>query len=73
LGQNKLLECPPQFGLPSENIQTKVYRIISFPVVFYGCGTWFPIVTEEHELRLFKRKGLRKTFRPQIWRMEEIT
>jgi hypothetical protein len=29
------------FSLLSKNIRIKIYRIITLPVVLYGCETWF--------------------------------
>jgi hypothetical protein len=45
------------------------------PVVFYGCGTWFPTLREEHRLRVFENRVLRRIFGPKRyevtkeWRM----
>jgi len=41
------------------------------PVVLYGCKTWSLILLEEHRLRVFENKGLRKIMRPK-WGPEEI-
>jgi hypothetical protein len=35
-------------------------------VVLYGCGTWSLILREEHRLRLFENRGLRRIFVPKI-------
>ena len=32
------------------------------PVVLYGCETWSLTLTEEHRLRVFENKVLRKIF-----------
>jgi hypothetical protein len=32
------------------------------PVVFYGCETWHLILREEHILRVFENRVLRKIF-----------
>jgi hypothetical protein len=35
------------------------------PVVSYGCETWSLILREEHRLRVFKNRVLRKVFGPK--------
>jgi hypothetical protein len=37
----------------------------------YGCETWSLILREEHRLRVFENKGLRKIMGPK-WGPEEI-
>jgi hypothetical protein len=32
------------------------------PVVLYGCETWSPILREEHRLRVFENRVLRRIF-----------
>jgi hypothetical protein len=34
------------------------------PVVWYGCETYFLTLREEHRLRVFKNRVLRKIFKP---------
>jgi hypothetical protein len=41
------------------------------PFVVYGYETWSVILLEEHRLRVFEDKGLRKIMRPK-WGPEEI-
>jgi len=41
------------------------------PVVLCECETWSLILREEHRLRVFENKGLRKIMRPK-WGPEEI-
>jgi len=57
-------------GLISKNLKIKVYRIIIFPVVFYGCETWSLTLREERRLGLFKNRELRRIFGPT---REEVT
>ena len=38
------------------------YKTIILPVVLYGCETWFLTLSEEHRLRVFENKVLRKIF-----------
>ena len=37
---------------------------IILPFVLYGCDTWSPTVSEEHRLRVFGNRVLRKVFGP---------
>jgi hypothetical protein len=41
---------------------TKIYRTIILPVVLYGCDTWSLTLREEHRLREFKNRVLRRIF-----------
>ena len=36
-----------------------------FPVVLYGCETWSLILSEEHRLRVFENKVLRRIYDPK--------
>jgi len=47
-------------SLLSKNIKVKIYRTIILPFVLYGCETWSPTVSEEHRLRVFGNRVLRK-------------
>jgi hypothetical protein len=49
--------------LLSKNI--RIYTTIIFPVVLYGCETWSLIVREEHKLRAFENRVLRRIFGPK--------
>ena len=48
----------------SKNIKVKMYRTIILPFVLYGCETWSPTGIEEHRLRVFRNRVLRKIFGP---------
>ena len=48
--------------LPSKKFKVKTYKTIILPVVFYGCETWSLTLREEHRLRVFENKVLRKIF-----------
>jgi hypothetical protein len=39
-----------------------VYKTIILPVVLYGCETWSLTLREEHRLRLFEKRVLRRIF-----------
>ena len=42
-----------------------IYRTIIFPVVLYGCETWSLTLREEHRLRAFENRVLRRIFGPR--------
>jgi hypothetical protein len=46
----------------SRNINVKIYKTIILPVVLYGCETWSPALREEHKLRVFENRVLRRIF-----------
>jgi len=54
----------------SNNIKIKIYRTIILSVVLYGCETWSLTLREEHRLRAFENRLLRKIFGP---RSDEVT
>ena len=49
----------------SKNIKIKIYRTVIFPVVLYGCETWSLTLREEHRLRVFEKRVLRRIFGPK--------
>jgi hypothetical protein len=56
--------------LLSRNVNVKIYKTIILPVVLYGCETWSLTLREEHRLRLFENRVLRRTFGPK---RDEVT
>jgi hypothetical protein len=42
-----------------------IYKTIILPVVLYGCETWSLTLREEHRLRVFENKLLRRIFEPK--------
>jgi hypothetical protein len=48
--------------LLSRNLKVKIYRTTVLPVVLYGCETWSLTLTEEHRLRVFENRVLRRIF-----------
>jgi hypothetical protein len=42
-----------------------IYKTIILPVIVYGCETWFLTVREEHRLRVFENRVLRRIFGPK--------
>jgi hypothetical protein len=51
--------------LLSKNTKIKIHRTIIFPVVLYGCETWSLTLKEEHRLRVFENRVLRRIFGPK--------
>ena len=49
-------------SLLSRNINIKIYRTVSLPVVLCGCETWSLTLSEECGLRVFENRVLRKVF-----------
>ena len=46
----------------SKKLKVNTYKNIILPVVLYGCETWSLTSREEHRLRVFENKVLRKIF-----------
>jgi hypothetical protein len=57
-------------SLLSKNTKIKIYRSIILPVVLYGCETWSLTLKEEHRLRVFENRTLKKIFGPK---RDEVT
>jgi hypothetical protein len=51
--------------LLSRNVMAKIHKIIILPVVLYGCETWSLTLREEHRLRVFESRVLRRIFGPK--------
>jgi len=49
-------------SLLSKNLKIKTYRTIILPAVLYGCETWSLTLREEHRLRVFENRLLRRIF-----------
>jgi hypothetical protein len=60
--------------LLSRNVKIKTYKIIILPVVLYGCEILSLTLREEHRLRVFENRVLRRIFGPKrdevagLWR-----
>jgi hypothetical protein len=52
------------------DIKIRIYKIIILPVVLYGCETWSLTLREEHRLRVFENRVLKKIFGPK---RDEVT
>ena len=48
--------------LLSKKLKVNKYKTLILPVVLYGCETWSLTLREEHRLRVFENKVLRKIF-----------
>jgi hypothetical protein len=56
--------------LLSRIVKFKIYKTITLPVVLYGCETWSLMLREEHRLRVFEKRVLRRIFGPK---RDEVT
>jgi hypothetical protein len=45
-----------------KNVKVRIDRTIILPVVLYGCDTLCLILREEHKLRVFENRVLRRIF-----------
>jgi hypothetical protein len=57
-------------GLLSKNLKIRIYKTIILPVVLYGCETLSLPLKEEHRLRVFENRVLRRIFGPK---RDEVT
>jgi hypothetical protein len=57
-------------SLLSRNLKVKIYKTIILPVILYGCETWSLTLREEHRLRVFENRVLRRIFIPK---RDEVT
>ena len=49
----------------SKTLKIKIYRTIILPVVLYGCEILWLTLREEHRLRVFENRLLRRVFGPK--------
>jgi hypothetical protein len=56
--------------LLSRNVKVRIYKTIILPVVLYGCKTWTLTLREEHRLKVFENRVLRRIFGPK---RDEVT
>jgi hypothetical protein len=56
--------------LLSRNVKVKIYKPIILPRVLYGCETWSLTLREEHRLRVFENRVLRRILEPK---RDEVT
>jgi hypothetical protein len=57
-------------SLLSRNVKVKIYKTVILPVVLYWCETWSLTLREEHRLRVFENRVLRRIFGPK---RDEVT
>jgi hypothetical protein len=65
LVQSLLSSC-----LLSRNVKFKIHKTIILPLVLCGCETWSLALREEHRLRVFEDRVLRRIFGPK---RDEVT
>jgi hypothetical protein len=46
-------------------VKIKICKTIILPVVLYGCKTWSLTLREEHRLRVFENRVLKRMFGPK--------
>jgi hypothetical protein len=51
--------------LVSKNLKIKIYKTVILSVMLYGCKTWSLTLREEHRLRVFENRVLRKISGPK--------
>jgi hypothetical protein len=56
--------------LLSKKVKIRTYKTIILPVVLYGCKTWSLILGDEHKVRVFENKVLRRI---AATRRDEVT
>jgi hypothetical protein len=61
---------PLSSRLLSKNVKIRIYKSLISPVVVFGCGTWSLTLREEHRLRVFENRVLRRIFGPK---RDEVT
>jgi hypothetical protein len=54
----------------SKNLKIRIYKTIILPVALYRCETWSLTLREEHRLRVFENRVLRRIFGPK---RDEVT
>jgi hypothetical protein len=48
-----------------KNLKIKIYKTVILTVVLYGCETWSLTLGEEHRLKVFENRVLRRIFGPK--------
>jgi hypothetical protein len=51
--------------LLSINLKVRIYKTIILPAVLYGCKTWSLTLRDEHRLRMFQNRVLRRIYGPK--------
>jgi hypothetical protein len=55
----------PSRLISKKKLKIKIYKTEILPVVLHGCETWSLTLGEEHRLRVFENRVLRKIFGPK--------
>jgi hypothetical protein len=55
--QSKIFFLPVSY---QKNLKIKIYKTVILSVVMYGCETWSLTLREEHRLRVFENRVLRR-------------
>jgi hypothetical protein len=61
---------PSVFSSAVKNIKIRIYKTTKLPVVSCGCEIWSLTLREEHRLRVFETRVLRRIFGPK---RDEVT
>jgi hypothetical protein len=56
------VQCLLSYHLLSITVKVKIYKTIILPIVLRGCETWSLTLREEHRLRVFENRVLRRIF-----------
>jgi hypothetical protein len=59
--QSKIIVFPSHI----KKLKIKIYKTVILPAVLYGCETWSLTTGEEHRLRVFENRVLRRIFGPK--------
>jgi hypothetical protein len=60
--QSKIFCLPVSY---QKNLKIKIYKTVILPLVLYGWETWSLTLREEHRLRVFENRVLRRKFEPR--------
>jgi hypothetical protein len=52
-------------NLLSNSVKIRIHKTIILAVVLHGCENWFLTLREEHRLRVFENRVLRRIFGPK--------
>jgi hypothetical protein len=65
-----LVQNLPSSRLLSRNLKIRIHKTIILPLALYGREKWFLALKEEHCLRVFENRVLRRIFGPK---RDEVT
>jgi hypothetical protein len=63
--QSKIFCLPISY---QKNLKIKIHKTVILPVVLFGCEAWSLILREEHGLRVFENRVLRRRDEDGSWR-----